>query len=138
LTDTFGTPAFFNAFRKPVPEYIRASVGEQARLPSGLSTSTVDNLADAVAAPIQNGGASASETYARVFQGIRQDSGDPAYFVKVARDFYDKEGIREKKTIVFSDSLNVDLCLEYKMISEEAGFQPVFGVGTFLTSETRP
>lgn len=110
--------------------------------PSNQSTtvgSTPESLADTkppVVAPIQrNGRPSTGKTYAQVFQGVRQDSGDPAYFVKMVREFYDKEGIRDKKVIVFSDSLNVDSCLEYKVIAEEAGFQPVFGVGTFLTSK---
>jgi nicotinate phosphoribosyltransferase len=53
----------------------------------------------------------------------------------MVRDFYDKEGIKEKKTVVFSDSLNIEHCLEYKTIAEEAGFTPVFGVGTFFTND---
>lgn len=53
----------------------------------------------------------------------------------MAREFYDKQGITDKKVVVFSDSLNVESCLEYKHIAEEAGFQPVFGVGTYLTSK---
>lgn len=77
-----------------------------------------------------------SKTYAKAFAGVRQDSGDPAGFVKMMRDFYDGLGIKEKKTIVFSDSLNIELCLEYKQAAEEAGFQPTFGVGTFLTSKS--
>jgi len=52
------------------------------------------------------------------------------------REFYDKEGIKDKKTIVFSDSLNIDLCFKYKAAAEAEGFQPTFGVGTFLTSKT--
>lgn len=52
----------------------------------------------------------------------------------MVRDFYDREGITAQKVIVFSDSLNIDNCLEYKVIAEEAGFKPVFGVGTFFTS----
>jgi nicotinate phosphoribosyltransferase len=51
------------------------------------------------------------------------------------RDFYDREGITDKKTMVFSDSLDIEHCLEYKVIAEEAGFQPTFGVGTFFTSK---
>ena len=76
-----------------------------------------------------------TKTYAQVYAGVRQDSGDPSYFVKVVRDFYDREGITDKKTVVFSDSLNIEHCLEYKAITEEAGFNPTFGVGTFFTSE---
>lgn len=56
----------------------------------------------------------------------------------MVRDFYDNEGIKEKKTVVFSDSLNIEHCLEYKTIAEEAGFAPIFGVGTFFTSEFYP
>lgn len=77
-------------------------------------------------------------TFADSFAGTRQDSGDPQEFIKTMRDFYDKQGIKEKKTIVFSDSLNVDRCLEYKKATEEAGFQPSFGVGTFFTSMCIP
>jgi nicotinate phosphoribosyltransferase len=89
-----------------------------------------------IAAPLENGHPEpASKTYAQVYTGVRQDSGDPMYFVKMARDFYDKESITGTKTVVFSDSLNIEHCLEYKVLAEEAGFKPVFGVGTFFTSE---
>lgn len=66
---------------------------------------------------------------------MRQDSGDPANFVKMVREFYDSQGIKDKKVIVFSDSLNIELCIEYKAITEEAGLLPTFGVGTFFTSK---
>lgn len=143
MTDTFGTPAFLDAFKKPIPEYTIAGVGGEPTRPSSDATTTTSvpqSLAETkppITAPIEerkeeNG--KRQRTYAEVFQGVRQDSGDPAYFVKMVRDFYDSQGIRDKKSIVFSDSLNVDLCLEYKAIAEEAGFQPIFGVGTFLTS----
>lgn len=144
LTDTFGTPAFLDAFKKPIPEYTIAGVGGEPTRPSSDATTTTSvpqSLAETkppITAPIEerkeeNG--KRQRTYAEVFQGVRQDSGDPAYFVKMVRDFYDSQGIRDKKSIVFSDSLNVDLCLEYKAIAEEAGFQPIFGVGTFLTND---
>ncbi|KAJ5698153.1 Nicotinate phosphoribosyltransferase [Penicillium macrosclerotiorum] len=105
LTDTFGTPAFLEAFSKPIPESI-----------------------------LPRDGSSPAKTYAQVYTGVRQDSGDPTYFVKMVRDFYDREGITDKKMVVFSDSLDIEHCLEYKTISEEAQFIPSFGVGTFFTS----
>lgn len=75
------------------------------------------------------------KTFAQSFQGVRQDSGDPVQLVKTMRDFYAREGIHEKKTIVFSDSLNIDLCLKYQKIAEDAGFQCSFGIGTFFTND---
>jgi nicotinate phosphoribosyltransferase len=107
LTDTFGTPVFLRSFSQPV----------NANPPPGVTT---------------NG---TTKSFAEVFTGVRQDSGDPATFVKIMREFYDKEHITDKKTIVFSDSLNIDLCLEYKKVSEEAGFNCTFGVGTFFTND---
>lgn len=112
LTDTFGTPTFLKSFSKPV-RY----------------------LPDTPNLPNANSDGVSSKTYAEVFTGVRQDSGDPATFVQLMRKFYDEQGLKEKKTIVFSDSLNIERCIEYKKITEEAGFQPTFGVGTFLTND---
>jgi nicotinate phosphoribosyltransferase len=114
LTDTFGTPTFLKAFKKEI------------------SSSSKED-----AAPIDGAGTKprSGKTYAQVFTGVRQDSGDPLDFIKMMREFYDQEGIKDKKTIVFSDSLNIDLCLKYKAAAEAQGFQPTFGVGTFLTSK---
>ncbi|KAK5951588.1 nicotinate phosphoribosyltransferase [Knufia fluminis] len=100
LTDTFGTPAFFKAFKKNIP----SEAGDT------------------------------SKTYAQVFSGIRQDSGDPKDYTKLAADFYASQGI-SGKSLVFSDSLNTDLCIEYKGIAESCGFKPSFGVGTFFTND---
>lgn len=107
LTDTFGTPTFLKSFSNPV----NSEIG-----PGVTSNGT-------------------SKSFAQTFTGVRQDSGDPATFVKIMREYYDKEGITDKKTIVFSDSLNIELCLEYKRIAEEAGFNCTFGVGTFFTND---
>jgi len=100
LTDTFGTPAFFKAFKKNIP----SEAGDS------------------------------SKTYAQVFAGIRQDSGDPKDYIKLAADFYASQGL-SGKSLVFSDSLNTDLCIEYKEIAEKYGFKPSFGVGTFFTND---
>jgi nicotinate phosphoribosyltransferase len=75
------------------------------------------------------------KSYAEIFAGVRQDSGDPVEFVTTMRNFYDSQGITDKKTIVFSDSLDVEKCLEYKEAAEKQGFNTSFGVGTFLTND---
>ncbi|KAE9580219.1 Nicotinate phosphoribosyltransferase [Colletotrichum fructicola] len=111
LTDTFGTQEFLRSFSQPV----HALDGED---------DSQFKKADG-----------ALQTYAELFQGVRQDSGDPADYVKMLRQYYDSQGIKEKKTMVFSDSLDIDKCLQYKAISEAAGFTPTFGVGTFLTND---
>jgi nicotinate phosphoribosyltransferase len=140
LTDTFGTSVFLKAFSKPIACLTAASTG------SATTTTSVTNYTIAategfsdkemrIGAQFQYGNKHRTKTFAQVFTGVRQDSGDPTTFVKTMRDFYDKQGITDKKTIVFSDSLNIDLCLEYKKISEEAGFQPAFGIGTFFTND---
>lgn len=100
LTDTFGTPAFFKAFKKNIP----SEAGDS------------------------------SKTYAQVFTGVRQDSGDPKDYVKLAADFYSSQGI-SGKSLVFSDALNTEKCIEYKAIAEQHGFKPSFGVGTFFTND---
>lgn len=146
MTDTFGTPAFLDAFCKPIPEYTSAGVGAVSTSASGAGTTTQSNVQSEaqtkppISAPIHNEGVeNEKKTYAHVYSGVRQDSGDPTHFVKMVRDFYDSHGITDQKVIVFSDSLNIDHCLEYKVIAEEANFKPVFGVGTFFTSKpTQP
>lgn len=127
LTDTFGTPEFLNAFSKPI-KYLEEPVPVTNRKPS-----IADSFISAVTSVVQS--QKSNKTYAEVFTGVRQDSGDPKGFVKLIREFYDEQGIHDKRVIVFSDSLNIDRCLEYKQVSEEAGFQPTFGVGTFLTND---
>lgn len=111
LTDTFGTPNFFEAFKKPVQARRRSSAAR-------------DVAREAAPQP----------QFAEVYTGIRQDSGDPMEYVKLASEFYEANGY-PKKTIVFSDSLNVELCFAYKKVAEEHGFTPSFGVGTFLTND---
>ncbi|KAF4553107.1 Nicotinate phosphoribosyltransferase-like protein [Elsinoe fawcettii] len=107
LTDTFGTPDFLKAFAKPTPNEYSLKSTDPSKAP----------------------------TYAQIFTGTRQDSGDPTEFVKLIKKFYVDQGISDHKTVVFSDSLNVEKCIEYKKITEEAGLTPSFGIGTFLTND---
>lgn len=107
LTDTFGTPSFLKAFSRPSPK-------------SGHT---------------DEANAQEDPTYAQIFTGVRQDSGDPVEYVHLMRDFYQRQGITDKKTIVFSDSLNIERCIKYKDATEAAGLTPSFGIGTFFTND---
>ncbi|RKF72229.1 Nicotinate phosphoribosyltransferase [Golovinomyces cichoracearum] len=98
LTDTFGTPAFLQAFSQPIP------------------------------------GLEVPKTFAESSSGVRQDSGDPVTFVKIMKEFYERHNF-SKKTIVFSDALNAEFCLAYKSVAEKAGFDCIFGIGTFFTND---
>lgn len=108
LTDTLGTDEFLKAFTKPIPESARYTVEGEL------------------------GGRVRS--YAEVFDGVRQDSGDPLAFVNKMLEFYNNFGL-SGKSIVFSDSLDVESCKEYREYAEVRGFKPSFGIGTFLTSK---
>lgn len=112
LTDTFGTQDFLRSFSLPV------------RPVEGGFTAETFKRADGTV-----------KTYAELFTGVRQDSGDPSQYSKQMADYYKQQGITDKKVIVFSDSLNIERCLEYKTVAEDLGFQPTFGVGTFLTND---
>lgn len=144
LTDTFGTPTFLKAFKKSLPTQAEAEINTAStQLPSAPrpALSETDGVVDSkssVNKPLPHGVTNDKKprSYAQTFTGVRQDSGNPLEFVKLMRDFYDSQGIKEKKTIVFSDSLNIELCIEYMKAAEEAGFLPTFGIGTFLTSKS--
>lgn len=107
LTDTFGTPAFLQAFARPAPKSGTTGTEQVGKDPS----------------------------YAEIFTGVRQDSGDPLAFIPVLQSFYQRQGIHEKKLIVFSDSLNVQKCIQYKKATDAAGLTPSFGIGTFFTND---
>ncbi|KAI5292781.1 nicotinate phosphoribosyltransferase [Ascosphaera acerosa] len=146
LTDTFGTPAFLKAFNLPVPRFASSARGADSTLPSASSSSSSSigqtvppppTYDDATTTDSQHAQPSSTtgRTYAQVFAGVRQDSGDPKEYIKTLSDYYDSIGIAKTgKVIVFSDSLNIERCLEYKELAEAAGFSPSFGVGTFMTS----
>jgi len=127
----------------PIPAYTSAEMGAAATQASVAAastlpeTGTLSETEPPLHAPItQRQESKGLPSYAEVFTGVRQDSGSPEGFVKMMRQFYDSIGIRDKKVIVFSDSLNIELCFKYKKVAEEQGFQPTFGIGTFLTSKS--
>lgn len=125
LTDTFGTEDFLKAFAKPCPFLPGTHLQEEVQSTEpGFRTRAPDG--------------EFRSSYAELWEGVRQDSGDPEEFVKKVRKFYDTLGVKLKKSIVFSDSLSVDLCIKYKKIADDADFNTFFGVGTYLTSKSPP
>lgn len=73
--------------------------------------------------------------HAKLFDGMRCDSGDPILFANQAIEFYTKNRIDPtSKTIVYSDSLNVD---EVKRIKQHVAsrFHDTYGIGTFFTND---
>lgn len=70
------------------------------------------------------------------FTGVRQDSGDAAEFIETMVAHYKSIGIDPStKTIVFSDSLNVQRAIDLYDRSEKAGIKSSFGIGTSLTND---
>jgi len=78
---------------------------------------------------------------ARLFDGVRHDSGEPLSFLAKTVAHYKSLGIDPKtKTIIYSDSLNVDKCAFYQRASAP-NMKCSFGIGTYLTNDvpgTRP
>ncbi|KAI0259862.1 nicotinate phosphoribosyltransferase, partial [Gloeopeniophorella convolvens] len=73
---------------------------------------------------------------ARRWRGLRQDSGDPFAFAPLAKEVYERLGVDvREKTIIYSDSLDVDKALALKRQCDELGFISTFGIGTFLTND---
>ena len=80
-----------------------------------------------------------STDFSNKCSGVRQDSGDPIAFVpRIVRHYKDHNVDPKTKTIVFSDSLNVERCLELKKWADKYGIGSSFGVGTFFTSTLPP
>jgi nicotinate phosphoribosyltransferase len=73
---------------------------------------------------------------AALYQGLRQDSGDPFDFLIKVVEHYKSIGIDPStKVIIFSDSLNTELAIQLDQASKEAGIQSSFGIGTFFTND---
>ena len=100
----------------------------------------------------------ANPRFARKWTGLRQDSGDPFVFAPRAKEIYRQLSIdHTEKTIIFSDSLNVEKSLKLKRQCNELGFKceyrrhakpsdyllscslemspGAFGIGTFLSND---
>jgi len=74
--------------------------------------------------------------YAKLFDGVRHDSGDPYQFADKIVGHYKKLGIDPtSKTIVFSDGLNSESAVDLKKYCQKIGIKSSFGIGTHLTND---
>ena len=72
---------------------------------------------------------------AKLFDGIRQDSGDEYEFIEKAISFYKSKGIDPTtKTIIFSNALDFPKAVEIKKYGESK-IRCAFGIGTNLTCD---
>ncbi len=73
--------------------------------------------------------------FAKLFDGLRHDSGDPLVWAEKAIQHYEKLGIDPRsKTLVFSDGLNLEKSLRlYRALYGR--IQVSFGIGTNLTCD---
>ncbi|KAI8640768.1 nicotinate phosphoribosyltransferase [Parasitella parasitica] len=70
------------------------------------------------------------------YAGVRQDSGNASEFIQTMVAHYKSLGIDPStKTIVFSDSLNVERAINLQDQALKAGINASFGIGTFLTND---
>lgn len=75
---------------------------------------------------------------ARLFDGVRHDSGDPFSFVDKIVEHYQRLRIDPlTKTIVFSDGLNIDKAVELQKYCADK-IKASFGIGTHLTNDIGP
>jgi len=74
---------------------------------------------------------------AKLFDGVRQDSGDPFVFIEKTLEHYKKLGIDPRsKTIVFSDGLDVEMARRIDAYAyEKSNIKTSYGIGTNLTND---
>ena len=73
--------------------------------------------------------------HAKLFDGVRWDSGDPFLFTDKIIRFYKENRIDPiSKTIVYSDSLNLDLVAEIKQYVN-GRIHDAYGIGTYFTND---
>lgn len=74
--------------------------------------------------------------YAKLFDGVRHDSGNPESFARRVHAHYRDLGIDPmSKTIVFSDGLDPQKAIELNRLCRDLGIKCSFGIGTNLTND---
>ncbi len=73
--------------------------------------------------------------YAKLFDGVRQDSGDPLAFIETMIRHYERLGIDPSiKTLVFSDGLDVGRAIQIHQVCR-GRVRDAYGIGTSLTND---
>ncbi|MGR4069314.1 nicotinate phosphoribosyltransferase [Halomonas sp. LR3S48] len=73
--------------------------------------------------------------FAKLFDGLRHDSGDPLWFAEKCIQHYESLGIDPRtKTLIFSDSLTFNKAMHIKT-ALEGRIRTSFGIGTNLTCD---
>lgn len=73
--------------------------------------------------------------YAKLFDGVRWDSGDPYWFTDLFVDYYKSLNIDPTtKSIIYSNALNVDRAIEINNYAKTK-VKPSFGIGTHFTGD---
>lgn len=73
--------------------------------------------------------------FAKLFDGLRHDSGDPLVFAEKCIRHYERLGIDPRgKTLIFSDALTFDSAMAIKQ-ALEGRIRTSFGIGTSLTCD---
>ena len=73
--------------------------------------------------------------FAKLFDGLRHDSGDPLWFAEKCIAHYESLGIDPRtKTLIFSDALTFDKSMQIKA-ALEGRIRTSFGIGTNLTCD---
>jgi len=76
--------------------------------------------------------------YAKLFDGVRHDSGDPFWYTDLIVNHYKKLGINpSEKTIVYSNALDVDSAITIREYCNKSGIKCAFGIGTHFTNDFR-
>lgn len=74
--------------------------------------------------------------FAHSFTSVRHDSGDPFIFTDKIVGHYKKLGINPgTKSIIFSDGLNCEKCIDIQKYCHECGIGCSFGIGTHFTND---
>jgi nicotinate phosphoribosyltransferase len=77
-----------------------------------------------------------SLVHAKMFDGVRHDSGDPLVFINKAVAYYKSLGIDPlTKTAIFSDGISSLETVEKIVKACDGKIKPRFGIGTWLTND---